>query len=142
MDPLHPGLYEHLVTQLLARRIDALGRALDRDLTTLRGADAADRIALHLSHVIERACRFGRGEEDQKATLIEASLDSGPQGWGRRQRGIITKDARGTKGTKPIPRFCEAVETGLNGGRESPVGRMAVGDERVKSRRLRVVRRY
>jgi hypothetical protein len=52
------GIYELLVTEALDRELAQLG-ALREDLspyrTPLRAADAADRIALHVSRIVERA---------------------------------------------------------------------------------------
>ena len=49
------GLYETLVTDALAASLLDLDERLDAQRHTLRSAEAADRIALHLSRVIERA---------------------------------------------------------------------------------------
>jgi superfamily II DNA or RNA helicase/HKD family nuclease len=56
---LDPGLYEVLVTEALQARLDARTGAAsdshDADVRALRAAEAADRIALHCSRVIEQA---------------------------------------------------------------------------------------
>jgi superfamily II DNA or RNA helicase len=49
------GLYETLLTELDAERLAGLGPSLFKDVVGLRDAEAADRIALHLASVIERA---------------------------------------------------------------------------------------
>jgi superfamily II DNA or RNA helicase/HKD family nuclease len=55
MPPLPRGLYERLLTDLLAERLEEPGAMGDPELTELRRAEAADRIALHLAGVVERA---------------------------------------------------------------------------------------
>src|SRR4051812_8691472 len=56
---LDPGPYEVLVTEALLTRLDARTGAGsdgdDADVRVLRAAEAADRIALHCSRVIEQA---------------------------------------------------------------------------------------
>ena len=53
MSPLRRGLYEKIVTELLASELEqALG---DPATANLRNAEAADRIALHLAGILERA---------------------------------------------------------------------------------------
>jgi superfamily II DNA or RNA helicase len=49
------GLYEALLTELDAERLGTLGPSLIADVVGLRDAEAADRIALHLASVVERA---------------------------------------------------------------------------------------
>ena len=55
MPRLIRGLHEQIVTRLLERNLEALEAHLNADRATLRDADAADRLALHLSRVVERA---------------------------------------------------------------------------------------
>ena len=55
MPRLVRGLHERLVTRLLERDLAALESHLSADRAPLRDADAADRLALHLSRVVERA---------------------------------------------------------------------------------------
>lgn len=56
MTQLGRGLYEEIVTELLAGKLGGLDDArLVREVTRLREAEAADRIALHMSRVIHRA---------------------------------------------------------------------------------------
>ena len=53
MSPLQRGLYEQILTELLTAELDhALG---DPATASLRNAEAADRIALHLAGILERA---------------------------------------------------------------------------------------
>lgn len=55
-DPmLPPGLYETLVTEALAARLDSLPADRHARLSDLRNAEAADRIAWHIASVVERA---------------------------------------------------------------------------------------
>ena len=49
------GIYEMVVTDALSESLLDLDERLDAQRHTLRSAEAADRIALHLSQVIERA---------------------------------------------------------------------------------------
>src|SRR5687768_2303244 len=49
------GLYEVLVTELLRKQLKPGRVGVVADTETLRSAEAADRIALHLARVIERA---------------------------------------------------------------------------------------
>ena len=55
MDQQERGLYEMLVTEALAARLDALSDRLEVRSADLHEAEAADRIALHLARVIEDA---------------------------------------------------------------------------------------
>lgn len=54
-DPLKPGLYELLVTADLHARLAELEERLEPQRTSLHTAEAANRIAFHLSRAIERA---------------------------------------------------------------------------------------
>ena len=49
------GLYEVLITEALEEQLDKLGGSLEAIREELRAPEAADRIALHLSRVVERA---------------------------------------------------------------------------------------
>ncbi len=54
--PTRPrGLYEVVLTDLLAEQLDRAGADGEPDVHDLRAAEAADRIALHLASVVERA---------------------------------------------------------------------------------------
>lgn len=55
MLPLPRGLYEMLLTELLAERLAGQGGAAEPECSDLRNAEAADRISLHLASVIQRA---------------------------------------------------------------------------------------
>ncbi|RFC47465.1 MAG: Superfamily II DNA or RNA helicase/HKD family nuclease [Verrucomicrobia bacterium] len=55
MSRLVRGLHERLLTRLLEREITELESHLTATRDVLRDADAADRLALHLSRVVERA---------------------------------------------------------------------------------------
>jgi len=50
-----PGLYEVLITEALETQLRALDERLEVRSDALRPAEAADRIALHLSRIVERA---------------------------------------------------------------------------------------
>ena len=49
------GLYETLVTEALAARLDAIPEDRHPRTDALRSAEAADRIAWHIARVVERA---------------------------------------------------------------------------------------
>lgn len=57
MTPLKRGLYEVLVTEALEEQLGGLDAALEPNRSALRTPEAADRIALHLARVIERAVK-------------------------------------------------------------------------------------
>ncbi|MEZ5143215.1 MAG: DUF3427 domain-containing protein [Acidimicrobiales bacterium] len=64
MGELKPGLYEELVTEALDAQLEAWGDVVEIDRGELRSADAANRIALHLAHAVERALD-GVGESER-----------------------------------------------------------------------------
>jgi len=49
------GIYEVLITEALAATLRQLGERLEAQSSELRAAEAADRVALHLSRVVHRA---------------------------------------------------------------------------------------
>jgi hypothetical protein len=51
---LNPGSYEAILTRRLQEALNALGGYWSYQLDKLDPAEAADRLALHLSHVIEK----------------------------------------------------------------------------------------
>jgi len=55
MTSLERGLYEVLITEVLEKQLGGLDAALEPIRSALRAPEAADRIALHLARVIERA---------------------------------------------------------------------------------------
>lgn len=55
MSTLQWGLYEKLVDTVLETRLQHVADGLDAELDTLRPEEAADRLALHLSHLFRRA---------------------------------------------------------------------------------------
>jgi hypothetical protein len=55
MTPLPPGLYESLVTDSLAARLESLPDDRRAQTDGLRTAEAPDRIAWHIASVVERA---------------------------------------------------------------------------------------
>ncbi len=81
MPTLPPGLYESLVDEALAERLEALDGAHRAGRTGLRAAEAADRIALHVSRVVERALEMVPEERRTEIgiplarTLIEGIVD-------------------------------------------------------------------
>ena len=66
---LRRGLYEVLLTELLDERLSTSARSGDPELAELRAAEAADRIALHLGSVIERAIEALPERERMEAGL-------------------------------------------------------------------------
>lgn len=73
-EPLPPGLYEVLVTEVLAERLaDIEGRLVART-DEVRSAEVADRVALHVSRVVERAIA-GVGDEDRVDVAIAVARD-------------------------------------------------------------------
>jgi superfamily II DNA or RNA helicase/HKD family nuclease len=64
------GLQETLITEALAARLEALDRGLTAVRRELRAAEAADRIAFHLSWIMRRAVA-GIGEEKRVKEGIE-----------------------------------------------------------------------
>lgn len=67
MTQLPAGLYEVLLTEALATQLAQLGPGRIVDQSDLRNADAADRIALHLARVVERAIESA--PEKQRASV-------------------------------------------------------------------------
>src|SRR5689334_14187415 len=63
MGDLTRGLYETLLTELLAERLGQATLTGEPDLVELRNAEAADRIALHLARVIRQAIELGPDED-------------------------------------------------------------------------------
>lgn len=55
MADLSRGLYDILLTELLSQELHALPASHRSDVAPLRDAEAADRLALHLSAIVERA---------------------------------------------------------------------------------------
>jgi hypothetical protein len=55
MAKLERGLYEVLITEALEAHLQELGDRLQALRSTLRPAEAADRVALHLSRIVHRA---------------------------------------------------------------------------------------
>ena len=55
MPPLPRGLYELLLTDSLAENLTRSGLSGEPHVDALREAEAADRIALHIASVVERA---------------------------------------------------------------------------------------
>jgi superfamily II DNA or RNA helicase/HKD family nuclease len=104
MHELNPGLYEDLITEVLSHRLDAV---LDGGpvTTALTNAEAADRLAMHVARVVERAVAT-LPDEDRAAVgtqiarrLVEliadepqraALLDESPIDPGRVLRAIRT----------------------------------------------------
>lgn len=111
MSELPTGLYEVLLTELLSSRVTALAAGQDAQLDTLRNAEAADRIALHLATVIERA--INALPEDDRATVgtqlarhLIANIASAPQLGNLKRIGDVTSEQPAVP-----PRLLRAVHT-------------------------------
>lgn len=71
MDDLAPGLYEDLVSAALVERLATVDGALV-ERSSLRPADAADRVAQHLAREVMRAID-AVPEADRVATGVEVA---------------------------------------------------------------------
>ncbi len=69
-EPLPPGLYEVLVTEVLAGQLAEIEERLVVGAGEVRAAEAADRVALHLGRVVERA--IDGAPEDQRVDVAIA----------------------------------------------------------------------
>lgn len=69
MPKLERGLYEQVIDESLAADLADLGNQLTSDRSPLRRAEAGDRLALHIAHLVERAVD-GLGEKDRVARGI------------------------------------------------------------------------
>jgi len=69
-EPLPPGLYEVLVTEVLAEQLAQIEDRLVVCAGEVRAAEVADRVALHLGRVIERA--IDGAPEDQRVEVAIA----------------------------------------------------------------------
>ena len=70
---IEPGLYEQLVTEALRAELESLDERL-RPSRHLHTAEAADRIALHLSRRIQRTLE-SVGDSDRVRVGIEVARD-------------------------------------------------------------------
>jgi superfamily II DNA or RNA helicase/HKD family nuclease len=71
------GLYERLITEALEEQLGALGDRLEARRSELHEAEAADRLALHLSRVVERAiASLDRNERVAQGTALARQLVS------------------------------------------------------------------
>ena len=69
------GLYETLITEALEEQLGALGERLEVRRSELHEAEAADRLALHLSRVVERAiASLGKNERVAQGTALARQL--------------------------------------------------------------------
>ncbi len=71
---IEPGLHEQLLTEALRAELDSLGSRLTTDPRSLHSAEAADRIALHLSRRIQRTLE-SVGDTDRVQVGIEVARD-------------------------------------------------------------------
>ena len=92
------GLYETLITEALAARLRELDRRLHVHSDDLRPADAADRIALHLGRIVQRALgavEDGRRGRDRDRPCADARR----RDRGARRRAGTSHDAPVESGT-------------------------------------------
>src|SRR5689334_10628003 len=69
------GLYETLITEALDLSLAEVDERSEVRRDALREADAADRIALHLARIVERAvASFGREERVEKGIALARKL--------------------------------------------------------------------
>jgi HKD family nuclease len=75
---IQPGVYETLVTELLAERLAASLHADTAAVSDLRNAEAADRLAHHLASVVERVIDSlpEAGRADAGVRLVRTLLDT------------------------------------------------------------------
>lgn len=97
MSDLPTGLYELLLTELLSERVTALASGQEARLDGLRDAEAADRLALHLGRVIERAINaLPEGDRasvgTQLARYLIANIASAPQLKQLKRFGDVTNE--------------------------------------------------
>jgi len=112
------GLYELLITEALAAELADLDGRLTPLCNDLRSAEAADRIALHLGHIIHRAVASVGDKERVSAGIdlarrliarigeIVANADSTPDApveAGTVLRAILARMPDGTTETIPEP---------------------------------------
>ncbi len=71
---IEPGLYEQLLTEALRNELDSLDGRFKTSSRSLHTAEAADRIALHLSRRIQRTLE-SVGESDRVQVGIEVARD-------------------------------------------------------------------
>lgn len=111
------GLYEELLTQALAARLGELAPGLDAQTEPLRRADAPDRIALHLSRLVQRALAMVPDDERVGAGIALA------------RRVVALIDAE-TSARVTRRRSCERAGDGAAGAGAdgTPTGRLERGD--------------
>ena len=69
------GLYETLITEALDQELGALGQGFEARRSSLHEAEAADRLALHLSRVVERAISsLDKNERVSRGTALARQL--------------------------------------------------------------------
>ena len=73
-ESLPPGLYEALVTEVLAERLAEIEERLVATESGVRAAEVADWVALHLGRVVERAIE-GVTEEDRVDVAVAVARD-------------------------------------------------------------------
>ena len=94
MPKFERGLYETLITEALDVHLQDLGERLQALRTSLRPAEAADRIALHLSRIVQRALSAVGDEERVGVSIALARSLIGQIG--------ATIDGTGSEADSPI----------------------------------------
>lgn len=96
-EPLPSGLYEVLVTEVLAEQLASLEERPVAGADEVRAGEVADRVALHLSRVEERA--IACAPEDQRVEVVTGA-------WHRARRGRTTTAAVRSGSTPRWRRRC------------------------------------
>ncbi len=113
---MEPGLYEQLLTEALRSELDVLDRRFAAQSRALHTAEAADRIALHLSRRIRRTLdAVGDGDRvrvgvevardliARLARIVEAELGEAPVEPGAILDAVVTRRPDGTPATVDKP---------------------------------------
>ena len=74
MSDMEPGIYEVLLTEALRTELGSLERRFDEKIRPLHTAEAADRIALHLSRHIQQSLE-SVGDSERVQVGIEVARD-------------------------------------------------------------------
>jgi len=91
--PLRDGVYEHLVTRLLERRLQDVAPST-AELATIAAADLPGWLARHLSVEIERALRDAKSSEAQVATAHHLLDQLGALGADAAESAKLVEDAK------------------------------------------------
>ncbi|OBI77138.1 hypothetical protein A9X01_02700 [Mycobacterium asiaticum] len=106
---MEPGIYEVLITEALRTELGLVGSRFDEKVRPLHSAEAADRIALHLSRYVQRALdsvndrervhagiKLARDLITRIAQVIESDTSEAPVEPGEVLRAILERRPDGT----------------------------------------------